>query len=114
MTITDPVTAAGSPPQAAAEPCVLLKLGEIVLKGRNRHQFERMLEQNIRAAVKDTGIHADLTRRSQAVGGAGNCAAGQPGSQTWGRSDRALGTFVCARGAACFGARHLAVLNRQA
>jgi thiamine biosynthesis protein ThiI len=67
MTVTDPVTAAGSPPQAAAEPCVLLKLGEIVLKGRNRHQFERMLEQNIRAAVKDTGIHADLTRREGVV-----------------------------------------------
>jgi tRNA uracil 4-sulfurtransferase len=67
MTITDPVTAAGSPPQAAAEPCVLLKLGEIVLKGRNRHQFERMLEQNIRAAVKDTGIHADLTRREGVI-----------------------------------------------
>ena len=67
MTITDPVTAAGSPQQAAAEPCVLLKLGEIVLKGRNRHQFERMLEHNIRAAVKDTGIHADLTRREGVV-----------------------------------------------
>jgi len=67
MTITDPVTAAGSPQQAAAEPCVLLKLGEIVLKGRNRHQFERMLEQNIRTAVKDTGIHADLTRREGVV-----------------------------------------------
>ncbi|HEX6452048.1 MAG TPA: tRNA uracil 4-sulfurtransferase ThiI [Trebonia sp.] len=67
MTITDPVTAAGSPQQAAAEPCVLLKLGEIVLKGRNRHQFERMLEQNVRTAVKDTGIHADLTRREGVV-----------------------------------------------
>jgi hypothetical protein len=44
--------------------------------------------------------HADLTRRSQAIGGAGNCAAGQPGTQTWGRSDQALGTFICAHGAA--------------
>src|SRR5262249_3146346 len=34
-----------------------------VLKGRNRQQFEHMLERNVRAAVKDTGIHADLTRR---------------------------------------------------
>jgi thiamine biosynthesis protein ThiI len=63
MTITDPVTAAGSAQHAAAEPCVLLKLGEIVLKGRNRQQFEHMLERNVRAAVKDTGVHADLTRR---------------------------------------------------
>jgi hypothetical protein len=44
--------------------------------------------------------HADLTQRSQAIGGAGNCAAGQPGTQTWGRSDQALGTFICAPGAA--------------
>jgi thiamine biosynthesis protein ThiI len=29
------------------EPCVLLKLGEIVLKGRNRQQFEKMLQNNI-------------------------------------------------------------------
>ena len=33
------------------EPCVLLKLGEIVLKGRNRQQFERILHGNIRVAV---------------------------------------------------------------
>ena len=29
---------------AAREPCVLLKLGEVVLKGGNRQQFERMLQ----------------------------------------------------------------------
>jgi len=28
---------------AADELCVLLKLGEIVLKGRNRQQFEKIL-----------------------------------------------------------------------
>ena len=33
------------------EPCVLLKLGEIVLKGGNRQQFERMLQANIRRAL---------------------------------------------------------------
>jgi tRNA uracil 4-sulfurtransferase len=38
------------------EPCVLLKLGEIVLKGRNRQQFERLLHDNIRRAVRDLGI----------------------------------------------------------
>jgi tRNA uracil 4-sulfurtransferase len=37
------------------EPCVLLKLGEIVLKGRNRQQFERLLHDNIRRAVRDIG-----------------------------------------------------------
>ena len=35
------------------EPCVLLKLGEIVLKGGNRQQFERILHSNIRRAVRD-------------------------------------------------------------
>jgi thiamine biosynthesis protein ThiI len=67
MTITDPATATESAQQAAAEPCVLLKLGEIVLKGRNRHQFERLLERNIRAALKDAGVYADLTRREGVV-----------------------------------------------
>ena len=38
------------------EPCVLLKLGEIVLKGKNRQQFERMLHENIRRAVRDLGV----------------------------------------------------------
>lgn len=67
MTATDSVTAAEPAQHAAPEPCVLLKLGEIVLKGRNRHQFERLLENNIRAAVKDTGVHADLTRREGVI-----------------------------------------------
>ena len=38
------------------EPCVLLKLGEIVLKGKNRQQFERLLQNNIRLAVADLGV----------------------------------------------------------
>ncbi|HEV2452301.1 MAG TPA: tRNA uracil 4-sulfurtransferase ThiI [Streptosporangiaceae bacterium] len=38
------------------EPCVLLKLGEIVLKGRNRQQFEKILHANVRTAVRETGI----------------------------------------------------------
>ena len=41
--MTDPVTAAGAAGLVAGEPCVLLKQGEIFLKGRNRQQFERML-----------------------------------------------------------------------
>jgi thiamine biosynthesis protein ThiI len=32
---------------------VLLKVGEIVLKGGNRHHFERLLQENIRRAVRD-------------------------------------------------------------
>jgi thiamine biosynthesis protein ThiI len=38
------------------EPCVLLKLGEIVLKGRNRQQFERLLQENIRRATRGIGV----------------------------------------------------------
>jgi thiamine biosynthesis protein ThiI len=53
-----------APPPAVAEPaagpryepCVLLKLGEIVLKGKNRQQFERLLHENIRRAVRDAGV----------------------------------------------------------
>jgi thiamine biosynthesis protein ThiI len=63
MTVTDPVTDAGSAQSAAAEPCVLLKEGEIWLKGRNRQQFELMLERNVRTAVKQTGLPFDLLRR---------------------------------------------------
>ena len=42
--------------QVRCEPCVLLKLGEIVLKGRNRQHFERILHGNIRHAVADLGL----------------------------------------------------------
>jgi thiamine biosynthesis protein ThiI len=66
MSVTDPVTAAGTA-RLAAEPCVLLKLGEIVLKGRNRHQFEQMLRSNIRAAVQETGVPLDLVQREGVV-----------------------------------------------
>ncbi|HEY2576546.1 MAG TPA: tRNA uracil 4-sulfurtransferase ThiI [Streptosporangiaceae bacterium] len=44
------------PASPAAEPCVLLKLGEIVLKGRNRQQFEKLLHTNIRGAVREMKI----------------------------------------------------------
>jgi thiamine biosynthesis protein ThiI len=46
---------------------VLLKLGEIVLKGRNRQQFERILQNNIRAAVRDTGVPVDLRQREGVI-----------------------------------------------
>lgn len=36
-------------------PCVLLKVGEIVLKGRNRKMFERKLRNNLQAALDEVG-----------------------------------------------------------
>src|SRR5690606_41859079 len=41
-----------TPAQELGELCVLMKLGEIVLKGSNRHLFERRLHNNIRAAAR--------------------------------------------------------------
>jgi thiamine biosynthesis protein ThiI len=43
------------------EPCVLLKLGEVVLKGRNRELFEMRLRSNIKAALKDYSV--DIRQR---------------------------------------------------
>jgi tRNA uracil 4-sulfurtransferase len=57
------VPAAGTLP----EPCVLLKLGEIVLKGGNRQQFERMLQANIRRAIRDVGGDARLWQRDGVI-----------------------------------------------
>lgn len=42
-------------PRTVGTPCVLLKLGEIVLKGRNRDAFERQLHRNLRRALDDVG-----------------------------------------------------------
>jgi thiamine biosynthesis protein ThiI len=54
MTVLDTTAeqAAGGAP-VAGEPCVLIKLGEVVLKGRNRELFERRLQNNLRSAVRD-------------------------------------------------------------
>ena len=49
------------------EPCVLLKLGEIVLKGRNRQQFERILQGNIHTAVRDLGVPVELRQRQGVI-----------------------------------------------
>jgi tRNA uracil 4-sulfurtransferase len=49
------------------EPCVLLKLGEIVLKGRNRQQFERILQANIHTAVRDLGVPVELRQRGGVI-----------------------------------------------
>jgi tRNA uracil 4-sulfurtransferase len=61
MTMTDPIAADSVP--VAGEPCVLLKQGEIFLKGRNRQQFERLLQTNVKNAVRRTGVPAELTLR---------------------------------------------------
>ncbi len=55
--------------QAAAqrEPCVLLKLGEVVLKGKNRQQFERLLHDNIRRAVRDLGVGIRVWQREGVI-----------------------------------------------
>lgn len=50
------------PSPVAGEPCVLVKLGEVVLKGRNREVFERRLQNNIRAAVRDVAP-VEIARR---------------------------------------------------
>jgi len=49
------------------EPCVLLKLGEIVLKGKNRQQFERLLQNNIRLAAADLGMSLRLWQRDGVI-----------------------------------------------
>jgi thiamine biosynthesis protein ThiI len=73
MSVTDPtataaVRAAGqSAPRVPGEPCVVLKLGEIVLKGRNRQQFERLQQRNIKAAVKGTGLPTEVLHREGVV-----------------------------------------------
>jgi tRNA uracil 4-sulfurtransferase len=54
-------------PTSLHEPCVLLKLGEIVLKGKNRQQFERLLHGNIRRAVSDLGIPMQLRQREGVI-----------------------------------------------
>ncbi|GAB3982634.1 tRNA 4-thiouridine(8) synthase ThiI [Actinoallomurus acanthiterrae] len=64
-TATQPQNAERS--AVAGEPCVLLKLGEIVLKGKNRELFERRLQNNIRAAVKGLGIKIQVWQREGVI-----------------------------------------------
>lgn len=47
--------AAVAPSPAVGEPCVLLKFGEIALKGQNRPMFEQQLYTNLRRALRDVG-----------------------------------------------------------
>ncbi|GAA4888277.1 tRNA uracil 4-sulfurtransferase ThiI [Saccharopolyspora cebuensis] len=47
-----------------AQPCVLLKHGEIAIKGRNRGTFERMLLGNLERAVAEVDPGAAVERRA--------------------------------------------------
>ncbi|HEY2490066.1 MAG TPA: tRNA uracil 4-sulfurtransferase ThiI [Streptosporangiaceae bacterium] len=72
MTVTPSVDAPATQPAAGRparrrEACVLLKLGEIVLKGRNRQQFERLLHTNIRRAVRDLEFAVQLWQREGVI-----------------------------------------------
>jgi len=42
-------------------------------------------------------LKADADRRAGAINDVGSCAAGEPSTETWGRSTRQLGTFLCDR-----------------
>ncbi|WP_007517993.1 hypothetical protein [Pseudofrankia saprophytica] len=42
-------------------------------------------------------LKADADRRTGAINDVGSCAAGEPSTETWGRSTRQLGTFLCDR-----------------
>ena len=64
---TEPAEATLAAPEPPGEPCVLLKLGEIVLKGRNRQQFENILYGNISAAARDTGVPVEIKHREGVV-----------------------------------------------
>jgi tRNA uracil 4-sulfurtransferase len=59
--------ACGGAEGARCEPCVLLKLGEIVLKGRNRQQFERLLHENIRRATSNLGVRVLIWQREGVI-----------------------------------------------
>ncbi|WP_131743029.1 tRNA uracil 4-sulfurtransferase ThiI [Actinomadura roseirufa] len=69
MTTLDTAPAAQAAPAAVrepspvdGEPCVLLKLGEVVLKGKNRELFERRLADNVRLALRPVA-RVDVIRR---------------------------------------------------
>ena len=59
----------GGTADGLGELCVLMKLGEIVLKGSNRKLFERRLHNNSRASVRDLGVLLliDVGRRPDVV-----------------------------------------------
>jgi thiamine biosynthesis protein ThiI len=67
MTAVPALSQSGHARTGLHEPCVLLKLGEIVLKGKNRQQFERLLQNNIRLAAADLGVGVRLWQRDGVI-----------------------------------------------
>jgi tRNA uracil 4-sulfurtransferase len=65
--ISDRAQQPGSPAGRLHEPCVLLKLGEVILKGKNRQRFERLLQNNIRLAVAGLGLGLRLWQRDGVI-----------------------------------------------
>jgi tRNA uracil 4-sulfurtransferase len=81
------------------EPCVLLKLGEVVLKGGNRRQFERMLQSNIRRALRELGTAVRLWQRDgvMVIRVAGNVSGPAAASAADGIAERARDIMGIAR-----------------
>ncbi|MBX6391459.1 MAG: hypothetical protein IRZ08_21130 [Frankia sp.] len=50
-----------------------------------------------------TAMEDDVARRTAVIADVGSCAAGEPSTETWGRSTRRLGTFLCDRPAGADG-----------
>ncbi|HEV2374247.1 MAG TPA: tRNA uracil 4-sulfurtransferase ThiI [Streptosporangiaceae bacterium] len=64
MSPVTPLAEPAAPANATLhEPCVLLKLGEVVLKGGNRQQFERLLQANIHHTMARHGIGVRVWHR---------------------------------------------------
>ncbi len=81
-------------PHGPDEPCVLLKLGEIVLKGRNRQQFEKILHGNIRAAVRSLDLPVTIRQREGVI--LLRVADGeQRGDAAWTQAARQLAERMC-------------------
>jgi tRNA uracil 4-sulfurtransferase len=78
MTALPAISLSGHEQARLHEPCVLLKLGEIVLKGKNRQQFEKLLQNNIRLAAADLGIGLRLWQRDGVIVLSPALAAGSP------------------------------------
>ena len=78
MTALPAISISGPAQARLHEPCVLLKLGEIVLKGKNRQQFEKLLQNNIRLAAADLGIGLRLWQRNGVIVLSPAPAAGSP------------------------------------
>ncbi|MFC5182182.1 tRNA uracil 4-sulfurtransferase ThiI [Actinomadura harenae] len=61
-TLEAPTVAVREQSPVDGEPCALLKLGEVVLKGKNRELFEKRLAENVRQAVRPIA-KVDVIRR---------------------------------------------------